>query len=87
MPAPAAGSALTYPTAQGTVREATHAPDPELDPPQASGTSVLHGFVGATMCSFVPHPPRANSTVLTLPRQMAPAAIKFCATGAVAPAT
>src|ERR1700733_1715728 len=64
---------VSEPIATGTIRAATAAPDPPLDPP---GTRVRsHGFLdgGVTL-------PQANSCIRVLPTMIAPAARSFATT-------
>src|ERR671923_2267144 len=59
---------VSLPVAQVTRCAASATPEPELDPP---GTiSVFHGLRAVPNTSMLPE---ANSWVLSLPRQMAPA--------------
>ena len=64
---------VSLPVAQLANPLATATPEPEEDPPGTLGYFISQGFHGVPMCSFVPHPPKAHSTVLVLPIAIPPA--------------
>src|SRR5690349_19803363 len=63
---------VAEPSAAGTSRAATAAPEPEDEPPVTR--SVLHGLQTLPVCTLWPVGPNANSTMLSAPRRNVPAA-------------
>src|ERR1051325_1458640 len=62
---------VSDPSAIGTMRDATAAADPPLDPPGVRVTS--HGFFVGPSAEFSVDDPIANSSRFVLPRAVAPA--------------
>ena len=65
---------VSVPTAHPASPAATATPEPLDDPPGVRAILRSQGFHGVPMCSLVPHPPMATSTVFVLPRRIPPAA-------------
>ena len=74
---------VSVPMAAQARPAATATADPLLDPPGIRCVCMSQGFQGVPMTSFVPHPPKAYSTVWVLPITMAPAHRKRSTTVAV----
>ena len=74
---------VSVPIAQGTIPEATAAPEPLDEPPGTRATSSSHGLCVVPILWFVPQPPKANSTVFVFPIRIPPEAINRFATSAV----
>ena len=62
---------VSEPSASGTIRAATAAADPPLDPPGVR--SRAHGFLVGPNAEFSVDDPIANSSQLVLPTMTAPA--------------
>ena len=71
---------MSLPVAQLASPLATATPEPEEDPPGTLASFKSHGFHGVPICSFVPQPPKAHSTVFVFPITMPPASNSLLAT-------
>src|SRR3984893_8912596 len=72
---------VSLPKANAQSPAATATADPLLDPPGRRATAASHGFFGVPLTVLVPAGPKANSTVLVLPRMTHPACRSCRTTG------
>ena len=67
---------VSLPMPAGVSRAATATPVPLEEPPGTRWVARSQGFQGAPIRGLVPQPPKANSTMCSLPSGIMPAAVR-----------